>query len=57
MRVEDFETDKDFIANISKVDTDELFNQLALYGCDTYYYDLWSAVIGELKKRMEAENE
>jgi len=57
MRVEDFKTDADFIANISKVDTDELFNQLEWYGCDNYYYDLWRAVIEELKKRMEVENE
>lgn len=58
MRVEDFETDKDFIDNIDKVDTDELFDQLEWYGCDGYYRDLHSAVLEELKKRVkETDNE
>ena len=52
MKVEDFKNDKDFIANIDKVDTDELFEQLEYYGCDSYYGDLWRAVIAELKRRV-----
>ena len=52
MKVEDFENANDFIANISKVDTKELFSQLEHYGCDGYYRHLWSAVIKELKKRV-----
>ena len=53
MKVEDFENDNDFITNISKVDTEELFNQLKYYGCDSYYRHLWGAVIEELKKRVK----
>ena len=53
MKVNDFENDNDFITNISKVDTEELFNQLEYYGCDGYYQRLWSAVIEELKKRVQ----
>ena len=53
MRVEDFKDDKEFIANIDKVDTDELFSQLEYYGCDGYYGHLHSAVLEELKKRAK----
>ena len=52
MKVEDFKNDNDFITNISSVDTDELFKQLEWYGYDSYYSDLWKAVIEELKKRV-----
>ena len=52
MKSEDFKTDDDFKANINKVDTDELFEQLDFYGCDGYYRDLWYAVIAELKRRL-----
>lgn len=51
--MKDFENDNDFITNISNVDTDELFKQLEWYGCDSYYTDLWRAVIEELKKRVK----
>lgn len=53
MKVKDFENDNDFITNISNVDTDELFKQLEWYGCDSYYSNLWRAVIEELKKRVK----
>ena len=53
MRVEDFKDDKEFIANIDKVDTDELFSQLEYYNCDGYYSHLHSAVLEELKKRAK----
>ena len=52
MKRGDFETDNDFIANIDKVDTDALFEQLEYYGCDGYYRDGWYAVITELKRRL-----
>lgn len=46
-------TDEEYINNISSISTEELFHELAYYGCDTYYADLWRATIEELKKRAE----
>lgn len=53
MKVSDFANDREFIDNIDKVDTDELFAQLEYYGCDGYYSHLHSAVLEELKKRIK----
>ena len=46
-------TDKEYIENIDKVDTNTLFENLEYYGFDSYYRDLWYATIEELKKRIE----
>ena len=48
-------TDKEYLENISTVDTDVLFENLESYGCDSYYRDLWYATIEELKKRIRTE--
>lgn len=45
-------TDKEFIENIDKIGTDELFDTLEYIGCDGYYYGVWRAIIEELKKRV-----
>lgn len=49
-------SDEEFMANISKVETKELFEALESFGCDSYYRDLWQCVLDELKRRMEAKN-
>lgn len=46
-------TDKEYISNIRKIETDELFQQLESFGYDPYYGDLWVAVVDELKRRIE----
>lgn len=50
-------TDKEYIENIDKVDTDTLFANLEYYGFDSYYKDLWYATIEELKKRVKRTQE
>lgn len=50
-------SDKEYIENIDKVDTDTLFENLEYYGCDGYYKDLWYATIEELKKRVKRTQE
>lgn len=45
-------TDKEYIENIDKIDTDELFDNLEYFGVDGYYQDVWRATIEELKKRV-----
>jgi hypothetical protein len=46
-------TDEEYISNIRKIETDELFQQLESFGYDPYYGDLWVAVVDELKRRIE----
>lgn len=46
-------TDEEYISNIRKIGTDELFQQLESFGYDPYYGDLWVAVVDELKRRIE----
>ena len=52
LTVDDFEDDTDFMENISKVSTEELFNSLEYYGCDGYYAEIYRCVLEELKKRV-----
>lgn len=46
-------TDKEWIANISNISSEELFNQLENIGCDGYYKERWDAIIEELKTRIK----
>jgi len=52
LTVADFENDAEFMENINKVSTEELFNCLEYYGCDGYYGELHGCVLEELKKRV-----
>lgn len=45
-------TDKEWIANISNVSSEELFDELENIGCDGYYKERWDATIEELRKRV-----
>lgn len=46
-------TDKEFIANITTIDSEELLKTLEYIGCDGYYKDIYYPVINELKRRLK----
>ena len=45
-------TDKEYLENLKNLSNRELIEQLEYCDCDTYYRDLWEAIIKELKRRV-----
>lgn len=48
-------TDKEFLANITTIESEELLKVLENIGCDGYYKDIYYPVIKELRKRLKGD--
>ena len=48
-------TDKEFLANITTIESEKLLKFLENIGCDGYYKNLYYPVIEELRRRLKGD--